>query len=80
SLFYTLGIVIIAVGAGSFIGYRVFLMAKDAGVFNIHRFIFPRNEMILMIAVLVVLQFIITLVLNRSLRKESVIDRVRFNN
>ncbi len=79
SLFYTLGIVIIAVGAGSFIGFRVYLLAKDAGVFNLHRFIFPKEEMLLMIVALVLLQFIITVVLNGSLRKESVIDRVRFN-
>ncbi len=80
SLFYTVGIVLIAVGLGSFVGYLAFLWARDAGVFNLRKFIFPGNEMILMIAVLIALQFVITLVLNRSLGKESVIDRVRFNN
>ncbi len=47
---------------------------------NIHRFIFPKEKMILMIGVLVLLQFVITVVLSGSLRKESVIDRVRFND
>lgn len=79
-LFYTIGTLMIAVGGGSLIGYPVFLWAKENGIFNIRNYHYPTEAAIVVVAVLVIVQFFLTLALGKSMKKEAVIDRIRFNN
>jgi len=79
-LFYTAGTLIVAVGGGSLAGYPVFLWAKENGIFNIRNYHYPTGAAITVILVLAIVQFILALSLGKSVRKESLIDRIRFNN
>lgn len=79
-LFYTIGTLIVAVGGGSVAGYPVFIWAKDHGMFNIRNYHYPLTATLIMIAVLVVVQIIMILVIGKSVKKDSLIDRIRFDN
>ena len=77
-LFYTVGTLIVAVGGGSVAGYPVFLWAKDHGMFNIRNYHYPLAATLVMIAVLVFVQVILVFVIGKSVKKDSLIDRIRF--
>lgn len=79
-LFYTAGTLLIAIGGGSAIGYPIFIWAKDKGMFNIRSFHYPMEAALIMILVLVSVQVILTLVISKSIKKDSLIDRIRFTN
>lgn len=79
-LFYTFGTLIVAVGGGSVAGYPVFLWAKDHGMFNIRNYHYPLSATLVMIAVLVFVQVILVFVIGKSVKKDSLIDRIRFDN
>jgi len=79
-LFYTAGTLIVAVGGGSLVGYPIFLWAKNKGFFNISNYHYPTEAAITVILVLVIVQSILTLLLGKSMKKESIIDRIRFSN
>lgn len=79
-LFYTVGTLLVAVGGGSAVGYPVFLWAKDAGMFNIRYYHYPLEATLLMILVLVLVQAMMTFAIGKSIKKDSLIDRIRFDN
>ncbi|HEY8421112.1 MAG TPA: FtsX-like permease family protein [Thermoclostridium sp.] len=79
-LFYTAGTLIVAVGGGSLAGYPVFLWAKDKGIFSIRNYHYPAEAAIVVVLVLVIVQSLLTLALGKSMKKESLIERIRFNN
>lgn len=79
-LFYTIGTLLIAVGGGSIAGYPVFLWAKDHGMFNIRNYHYPLEATFIMIALLVVVQVIMIFAVGKSVKKDSLIDRIRFDN
>ncbi len=78
-LFYTLGTLIVSVGLGSILGYPVFLWAKENGMFNISQYHYPLAAAVLVTAVMVLVQMILALALGSSVRKESLIERIRFS-
>lgn len=79
-LFYTLGTLMIAVGGGSLAGYPGFLWAKEHGWFSIRNYHYPLEAALIMTSVLVLLQVIIIFAVNKSIKKDSLIDRIRFDN
>lgn len=79
-LFYTAGTLIVAVGGGSLAGYPVFLWAKEIGLLNIRNYHYPTEAAITVILVLAIVQFVLALLLGKSVKKESLIDRIRFGN
>lgn len=79
-LFYTAGTLIIAVGGGSVAGYPIFLWARDNGMFNIRSYHYPLAATLIMIAVLAFVQVIMVFVIGKSVKKDSLIDRIRFDN
>ena len=79
-LFYTVGTLVVAVGDGSVVGYPVFLWAKAHGMFNIRNYHYPLTATLVMIAVLVFVQVILVFVIGKSVKKDSLIDRIRFDN
>ena len=79
-LFYTVGTLIVAVGGGSVAGYPVFLWARNHGMFNIRNYHYPLEATLIMIAVLVFVQVIMVFVIGKSVKKDSLIDRIRFDN
>lgn len=79
-LFYTIGTLIIAVGGGSLAGYPVFLWARDNAIFNISNYHYPIQAAIVVTTVLLCVQFLLAVILQRATKKESLIDRIRFSD
>ena len=79
-LFYTLGTLLIAVGGGSLAGYPVFLWARNNAIFNISNYHYPVQATIIVVFVLFSVQFILTVILQRATKKESLIDRIRYSD
>lgn len=79
-LFYTAGTLIIAAGGGSAAGYPVFLWAKNHGMFSIRNYHYPLAATLIMSALLVIVQVIMVFVIGKSVKKDSLIDRIRFDN
>ena len=79
-LFYTIGTLIIAVGGGSLAGYPVFLWARDNAIFNISNYHYPIQAAIVVTTVLLCVQFLLVVILQRATKKESLIDRIRFSD
>ena len=77
--FYTFGTLLFSVGIGSLTGYPVFVWAKENGMFNIREYHYPYSAAIIIAVVLVIVQLVLVYVLGKSLRKESLIDRIRFS-
>lgn len=79
-MFYTIGTLIIAIGGGSLAGYPVYLWARENGLLSISEYHYPLLPAIIVVIVLTAVQMILTLVLGKSVKKESLIDRIRFSN
>lgn len=79
-LFYTAGTLIVSAGGGSAAGYPAFLWARNNGMFNIRNYHYPLAATLIMIAVLVLVQVIMIFVIGKSVKKDSLIDRIRFDN
>lgn len=79
-LFYTVGTLIVAVGGGSLAGYPVFLWAREHGMFSIRNYHYPLEVTLIMVALLIFVQIILVVVIEKSVKKESLIDRIRFAN
>lgn len=77
-LFYTLGTLLVAVGGGSALGYPVFLWAKNNAWFAIRTYHYPLKATLIMVAVLVCIQIILIFAIQKSVKKNSLIDRIRF--
>ena len=78
-LFYTLGTLFVAIGGGSIVGYFTYLWAKKEHMFNIANYHYPIVGALVVTLVLFGVQFLLTLALSKSTKKESVIERIRFS-
>ncbi len=78
-LFYTAGTLLISVGLGSILGYPLFLYAKKDGMFNITTYHYPAAAALIVTVVLILLQILLAVGIGKSVRKDSLIDRVRFS-
>lgn len=79
-LFYTVGTLLVAVGGGSVAGYPVFLWARNNGMFNIRNYHYPLAATLTMIALLALVQIILTSAIGKSIKKDALIDRIRFDS
>lgn len=79
-LFYTLGTLLISVGIGSLAGYPVFLYAKSQGLFEIRAYHYPVRAAVAVAAALLLVQFLLAAGIALSVRKDSIIERIRFSD
>lgn len=79
-LIYTAGTLVISLGAGSLLGYAAFLWAKEEGIFSIKTYHYPFMVSGILIIVLVCVQILLVLVLSKSIKRESMIERIRFES
>ena len=77
-LFYTAGTLLLAVGGGSLAGYPVFLYAKSNGMFNISNYHYPIVAAIVVSVALLLVQIVLALCIGKSVKRESLIERIRF--
>lgn len=78
-LFYTVGTLVIAVGLGSLAGYPLFLYARRMGFFEITTYHYPLAAAVIVTAALLLVQILLALGITRSVRKDPLIERIRFN-
>lgn len=78
-IFYTVGTLIISIGVGSLAGYPLFLYAKRTGLFDISTYHYPVTAAIIIILTLFVIQMLLAIFIAKSVRKDSLIERIRFS-
>lgn len=78
-LFYTVGTLILTVGAGSLLGYPVFLWAKKNSMFNISTYHYPWEAALIVTVVLAAVQFVLVFALGKYLNRDTLINRIRFS-
>lgn len=77
-LFYTLGTLLITIGAGSVLGYLLYALAKKEYILGIRDYSYPVRMVCIIAAVLTFIQVFLAIALSKSVKKESLIDRIRF--
>lgn len=78
-IFYTVGTLIISIGVGSLAGYPLFLYAKRTGMFDISTYHYSVTAAIIIILTLFVIQMLLAIFIAKSVRKDSLIERIRFS-
>lgn len=77
-LFYTLGTLALSLGLGSLLGYGAFLWVKKEGIMSITTYQYPALPAAVLALTVLAVQLLVTYLVNRSFRKQSLIDRIRF--
>ncbi|MDO4321741.1 MAG: FtsX-like permease family protein [Lachnospiraceae bacterium] len=77
-LLFTVGTVLVTMLAGVPCGYGLFRYGKANSWFGLNEYHFPAAELTVMVAFLALFQILLSLVLTRNVKKESVIDRIRY--
>lgn len=77
-LFYTAGTFLLSIGMGSILGYLFYLYARDNGILSIFNFYFPVVQAVILAAVVVFLQILLTVIITGSFRRQSMIDQIRY--
>jgi len=77
-ILFTFGTVIVAMAAGIPFGLGVFYYGKHKAWIGLYKYHLPIKELLLMIAFLAVFQIILSCILTRSQKKDSLIERIRY--
>lgn len=77
-IFFTIGSILISLVIGLPAGYGAFLYSKNEGFFGISTYHFPVAEVLIMVSVLLIMQIVLSFVLSKNVKKESIIDRIRY--
>lgn len=78
-MIYAAGTLLISLGLGSLAGYGVFLYAKGEGLLNITTFHYPVLPAVILAAAVLLVQLFLVYAISGSLKKESLIDRIRYS-
>lgn len=78
-LFYTAGTLLLSIGIGSMAGYGCFQWAKAESIMNIKIYHYPVVPALILAVVILLVQILITYLVNNNFKKQSLIDRVRFS-
>lgn len=76
-LVFTAGTLIASLTLGNVLGYLIFLWGKASGFMSVTQYHYPVWESLLLAAVLVVGQLLVTWTIGKRMRRESLIDRIR---
>ncbi len=78
-LFYTAGTLILSVGGGSLLGYPVYLKVRELGGFNIRTYHYPFAAAVAVSLILLAIQLLLAVGLGRFVKKDSLIERIRYS-
>lgn len=78
-LIFTLGTIIIALAVGLPLGYMLFSYARDRDMFGMNLYHVPIIPILLMIIVIAALQIVLSFALSRNLKKETLVERIRYH-
>ena len=76
-LFYTFGTLALSLGIGSLAGYGLFLKMKADGMFSIKYYEYPVVPAIVLTVVVLLVQLLITYLVNSNFKKQSPVCGVR---
>lgn len=77
-IIFTAGTVLISAAVGSPLGYMIFYYGKENGLIGLNIYHFPWLEVLLMMGSIAVMQIIISFLLSRNIKKESLVERIRY--
>lgn len=77
-LFFSLGTIIVSMVIGAPAGYLLFSRLKETGFVGLYHYHFPIVPILTMVAVLLVMQLILSYMLSRNVKKESLVERIRY--
>lgn len=77
-LLFTVGTVLVTLLVGIPAGYALFCYGREIGMTGLYVYRFPALETLIMVIVLAVFQGILSLALSRNIKKESLIERIRY--
>lgn len=78
-LFYTVGSLAVSLGIGSALGYAAYLYASDGKMLGIVNYHFPTVQALVLILIVAFIQLLLTYLIMKSFRKQSMIERIRFS-
>ncbi len=76
--FYTAGTLGLSLCVGSLAGYLMFLYARKDGILGIVSYHYPVGQAVCLVAVVFVIQLLLTYLVIRVFRRQSMIERIRF--
>lgn len=77
--YYILGTLFITITGGALLSYPVYKWAENHGILGVHKYQFPFGAVLIISVVLAVLEVILVLYITYSVKKETIIDRIRFS-
>lgn len=77
-LIYMFGTVFVTAIGGLPAGYALFLYGKRRGWIGLYEYHFPWIELVVMIIVLCAMQVTLSFILSRNIRKETLVERIRY--
>lgn len=78
-LLFTVGTVAVSMLVGIPCGYGLFRYGKADQMFGLNQYHLPVRELFVMVAFLALFQTVLSFVLTRSVKRESVIERIRYH-
>lgn len=75
---FTVGSIIISLAVGMPIGYALFCYGREHGFFGLNVYHIPVREIGVMIGILVLMQLVLSFVLSRNVKRESLVERIRY--
>ena len=77
-LIFTVGTICVALIIGLPLGYALFSYAKHNGIFGMNVYHVPITPILAMILLIGLLQIVLSLVLSSNLKKETLVERIRY--
>ena len=77
-LIFTVGTICVALIIGLPLGYALFSYAKHNGIFGMNIYHVPITPILAMILLVSLLQIVLSLVLSSNLKKETLVERIRY--
>lgn len=77
-MLFTIGTIVVSMVFGIPLGYAVFGYGKSHSFIGLNIYHFPVVEICLMFVVIVILQLILSFVLSRNIKKDSLVERIRY--
>ena len=77
-ILFSAGTVAVSLAAGGPFGYALFLYAKEKHFYGINEYHFPVMEIGIMVLAILLLQVLLSFLLSRNLRRESLVERISY--
>ena len=77
-LIFTVGTICVALAAGLPLGYALFSYAKHNGIFGMNVYHVPLIPILVMILLVGILQIVLSCVLSSNLKRETLVERIRY--